>query len=220
MADNEAPALILGESGTGRTWVARAIHWASRHADAPLIKVACTGLLGERFEEELFRVASSGQSRGGSLLLEDVADLSQVSQVVLLRLLQDHVYEPPGSGKPLPVELRVIATTNRDLETAVSDGQFRQDLYYKLNVLPLRMPLLRERKEDLPVLVQRLAGQYAAQHEKAIHAIDGAAMSALLRYDWPGNFRELETYIQRAVLLATDGVIHFDALPEHLQTGQ
>jgi len=221
----ETTVLILGETGTGKELVARAIHYASPRAKRPLVVVDCTALPETLFESELFgheRGAFTGATQGRRGLLEtadgstcffdEIAELSPPLQAKLLRVLQDHVIRRVGGNEPIPVDVRVIAATNRDLKKRVEEGRFREDLYYRLNVVALRVPALRERPEDVPLLAQHFVRKHAAATGKPLTGLAREALARLAQYEWPGNVRELEHAVERAVALASAELI----LPEDL----
>jgi DNA-binding NtrC family response regulator len=214
-AASNATVLLRGESGTGKEILARAIHgWSPRHA-APLVIVSCVALSEELLESELFgheKGAFTGAHQrkrgkveladGGTLFLDEIGDIRPTLQAKLLRLLQEHEFERVGGTRPIQVDVRFIAATNADLEQAMKQGKFRQDLYYRLNVVPLALPPLRARKEDIEILAQHFVAKYCSELKRPPRAISPAALAVLRQYDWPGNVRELENAIERAVVLA------------------
>ncbi|MBI4461583.1 MAG: sigma-54-dependent Fis family transcriptional regulator [Acidobacteria bacterium] len=229
VAPSSAPVIIEGESGTGKELVAEALHQASGRAAKPLIKLSCAALPETLLEAELFgyeRGAFTGAvsrkqgrfdlAHGGTLFLDEIVDIPQTTQVKLLRVLQDGKYERLGGRETLYSDVRLIAATNRNLEQAVREGKFREDLYYRLNVITLPLPPLRARKDEIPVLAHHFRHLYAARNHKTIPDISPAAMSCLFAYDWPGNVRELENVIERAVVLCEGEVIQPRLLPEAL----
>jgi transcriptional regulator with GAF, ATPase, and Fis domain len=220
-------ALILGETGTGKELVARAIHDRSARREGPLVKVNCSAIAAGLVESELFghvRGAFTGAvgartgrfeiADGGTIFLDEIGDLPLDTQVKLLRVLQEREIEPVGSSKPRKVDVRVIAATNRDLEADVAAGRFRADLYFRLNVFPIRMPPLREREGDIALLAHFFADRFARELGKRIECIEPEALERLLAYPWPGNVRELSNVIERAVVLA--GGPRLDVAPELL----
>jgi two-component system response regulator PilR (NtrC family) len=230
MIDRIAPTrttvLITGESGTGKERVARAIHDRSDRAGEPFMVVNCGALPEALMESELFgheKGAFTGASTrhrglfreadGGTLLLDEVGELAASLQVKLLRVLQERAVRPVGAAQESPIDVRVLAATNRDVESDVASGRFRQDLYYRLNVIRLRLPPLRERKEDIPLFTERFIRRYAAEMGKEITGFTADGMRALERYGFPGNVRELENVIERAVALAGSRVIGLGDLP-------
>jgi two-component system response regulator HydG len=229
VAPSEATVLILGESGTGKEVVARAIHEASDRARRPFVKVSCAALPDSLLEAELFgyeRGAFTGADRrkpgrfeladGGTLFLDEIGDIPLEMQVKLLRVLQEREFERLGGTQTLEVDVRVLAATHRDLRQQVEKGRFREDLYYRLAVIPLEVPPLRVRPDDVPLLAAHFAAKYA-RDENRIPALLPETNEALVRYDWPGNVRELENAIERAVVLCKDGVIGPHDLPPHVR---
>jgi DNA-binding NtrC family response regulator len=213
-AASRSTVLLLGESGTGKEIFARAIHnWSERKTE-PFIAINCVGLSKDLLESELFgheRGAFTGASQlkkgkmelahGGTVFLDEVGDISAELQTKLLRFLQEREFERVGGTQPIPVDVRVIAATNRELSSAIEAGRFREDLYYRLNVIPIQLPALRERKEDIPVLAQFFLRRFAGETKKDFSGISKEAEAWLLAYDWPGNVRELANIIERAVVL-------------------
>ena len=216
VAQTKSTVLITGETGTGKEMVARLIHHRSAQRDMPLIKVNCAAIPETLLESELFghvRGAFTGATMtkrgkfaladGGSIFLDEIGTMPTSIQVKLLRGLQEREFEPLGAERTQRVDVRVIAATNRDLKQMVTEGKFQEDLYYRLNVIPIEIPPLRERREDIPVLVDFFVQKHRQRTGKAINAIEEDMVKALQRYDWPGNVRELENTIERAVVLAT-----------------
>lgn len=214
VAKTDATVLILGETGTGKGLIARAIHKRSSRASRAFIHVNCAAIPTSLIAAELFgseKGAFTGASQrrigrfeaadGGTIFLDEVGDLLLETQITLLRVLQERVIERIGSSTPIPVDVRVIAATHRDMEAAVETGAFREDLYYRLNVVPILNPPLRERAEDIPVLVEFLVAQYAKRMRKTIRTIEKRTMTLLGDYHWPGNVRELQNVVERAVVL-------------------
>jgi Nif-specific regulatory protein len=233
VAPSSTTILLRGESGTGKELVAQAIHFNSPRKDKPLIKVNCAALPETLMESELFgheRGAFTGalnqrkgrfeQAAGGTLFLDEIGDFPPSTQIRLLRVLQEREFERVGGNTTLRVDVRIIAATNRDLEAAMAAGQFRQDLYYRLNVFPIHIPPLRERKTDIPLLTDHFIEKFNRSHRKDVRRVSTPALDMLMAYHWPGNIRELENVIERAVLLSTDGVIHGHLLPPSLQTAE
>jgi len=217
--------LIQGESGTGKELVARAIHLNSQRCASPFIAVNCATLSESLLESELFgheRGSFTGAvtqkkgkfelAAGGTLFLDEVGELSVSIQAKLLRALQEREIDRIGGTRPIPVDIRVIAATNRDLESAVAEGYFRQDLYYRLKVLAVRTPALRERPEDIPVLARHFLFKYAQEAGRVVHGISAEAELILMKYDWPGNVRELQNVMQHAIALGGNEIV----LPEDL----
>jgi Nif-specific regulatory protein len=233
VSKSDTTALIRGESGTGKELVAHAIHYNSLRAVRPFVKVNCGALPENIVESELFgheRGAFTGAisarkgrfelAQGGTLFLDEVGDLSQVTQVKLLRVLQEREFERVGGTGTIKSDVRVIAATNKNLETLIEAGMFRQDLYYRLHVFPIHVPALRERRTDIPLLADYFVEKYSKAGHKTIRRISTPAIEVLMSYHWPGNVRELENCIERAVLLSSDGVIHSHHLPPTLQTAE
>jgi DNA-binding NtrC family response regulator len=230
VAPSDATVLIRGESGTGKELIARAIHHASPRAAGPLVKVNCAALPETLLESELFgheKGAFTGATsarkgrfelaHGGSLFLDEIGDLPLHLQVKLLRVLQEREFERVGSSRPVSVDVRLLAATHQNLEALVKDGRFRDDLYYRINVVTIALPPLRERREDLPLLIDHFLRALAAKNGKTIRGLTREARDALLRYDYPGNVRELENLVERAVVLTRDDVIALADLPLTLQ---
>ena len=226
VAGSDATVLIHGESGTGKELIARAIHHASPRAGGPLVAVNCAALPEGLLESELFGhekgaftgAAASRKGRfeladGGSIFLDEIGDLPLHLQVKLLRVLQERQFERVGGTRTIPVNVRVLAATHRNLEALVREGRFRDDLYYRINVVTLLLPPLRERREDLSPLIEHFLTRFAGKNDKTIRGLTREARDALLRYDYPGNVRELENLIERAVVLTRDEVIGKSDLP-------
>jgi DNA-binding NtrC family response regulator len=220
VAETKSTVLITGETGTGKELVARAIHDRSAQRDMPLIKVNCAAIPETLLESELFghvRGAFTGATTtkkgkfaladGGTIFLDEIGTMSPALQSKLLRVLQEREFEPLGSERSERVDLRVIAATNRDLRQMVADGKFQEDLFYRLNVIPIEIPSLRERREDIPALVEHFIQKHAQRVGRRIERLEETVMTGLQQYDWPGNVRELENTIERAVVLSTGPVI-------------
>jgi Nif-specific regulatory protein len=233
VASTNTTVLIRGESGTGKEMIAHALHYSSPRAHKPFIKVSCGALPDSLIESELFgheagaftdaRAQKKGRfelANEGTLFLDEVGELSLSTQVKLLRVLQEREFERLGGVSPIRVNVRLIAATNKDLETAVRQGTFREDLYYRLNVFFLFLPPLRERKPDILLLADHFVQKYAAAHGKDVRRIATTAIDMLMSYHWPGNVRELENCIERATLVSDGGVIHAHDLPPSLQTAE
>jgi sigma-54 specific flagellar transcriptional regulator A len=226
VADSEATVLILGESGTGKEVVARKLHFHSVRRGKPFVPVNCGAIPGDLLESELFGhekgaftgAISARQGRfemaeGGTLFLDEIGDMSMPMQVKLLRVLQERSFERVGSNTAISCNVRIIAATHRNLEQAIKDGEFREDLYYRLNVFPIDMPPLRDRVEDIPVLVNDLI--HRIEHEKRGSVrLTPAAIAALSHYSWPGNVRELANLMERLAILFPYGVVDVMDLPE------
>jgi Nif-specific regulatory protein len=233
VAPSSTTVLIRGESGTGKELVAHALHYGSPRAKKPFIKVSCGALPESLIESELFgyepgaftdaRAQKKGRfelANGGTLFLDEVGELSASTQIKLLRVLQEREFERLGGVQPIKVNVRVVAATNKDLEAAVKEGTFREDLYYRLNVFSIYLPPMRERRPDIPLLADHFIEKYAQAHGKDVRRIATSAIDMLMSYHWPGNVRELENCIERAVLVCEGGVIHAHHLPPSLQTAE
>lgn len=229
VASSRAPVLITGESGTGKEMVARAIHLRGTRRDGPFRAINCAALPEQLFESELFgheAGAFTGAHRQkpglfelahrGSLLLDEVTEMTPAVQAKMLRVLQEREVQRLGSLITQPVDVRVIATTNRQLMDEISAGTFRKDLFYRLNVVTIHIPPLRERRQDIPYLVEHFLAQSNRDNGKSIAGITPAAMRLLMRYSWPGNARELENFITRAVMVARSSVLGPDDFPQEL----
>ncbi len=230
---SQTTVLIRGESGTGKELVAHAIHYNSARASKPFVRVNCAALPETLVESELFGhekgaftgaiAARQGRfeaAHGGTIFLDEVGDFSPATQVKLLRVLQEREFERVGGNTPLKVDVRVIAATNRDLEVMITEGKFRQDLYYRLNVFSIHLPALRERKADILLLSDFFVEKYSKANHKSVKRISTPAIDMLMSYHWPGNVRELENCIERSVLVSNDEVIHGYHLPPTLQTAE
>jgi DNA-binding NtrC family response regulator len=229
VANTSATVLITGENGTGKEKLARAIHQESPRSTGPFVAVSCAALPETLIESELFghekgAFTSANQTRkgrfelanGGTLFLDEIGDLSSAVQVKLLRVLQEREFERVGGTKTLMVDIRLIAATNRDLEKEVEEGRFRRDLFYRLNVVPLALPALRERQEDIPLLAAHFAAKSAQKHGQPTPELDPALIEILLDYQWPGNVRELENLIERLVVLSSDSTLGLEFVPEKM----
>jgi len=215
VAGADATVLILGETGTGKELIARAIHRNSKRSSRAFIRVNCAAIPPTLIASELFghekgsftgavqrRIGRFEAADGGTIFLDEVGELPPEAQVSLLRVLQEREFERVGSNRPLPVDVRVLAATNRDLKSAVAQGKFREDLYYRLNVFPIEVPALRDRADDIPLLAEYLVRRFAQKAGKKIGHIDGRTLELLRAYDWPGNVRELQNVIERSVILS------------------
>jgi len=233
VAESPATVLIRGESGTGKELIARAIHYSSPRKNGPLITVNCAALPENLIESELFghekgSFTGASQQRkgrfelahGGTLFLDEIGDISTAVQVRLLRVLQEKAFERVGGHETVQVNVRVIAATSRNLEKAMTEGRFREDLYYRLNVFPIHLPPLRERRADIMLLADHFVKKYSEAYQRPVLRISTAAINMIMAYHWPGNVRELENCIERAVLTTTDQVIHGYNLPPSLQTSE
>ncbi|HEX7079057.1 MAG TPA: sigma-54 dependent transcriptional regulator [Candidatus Eisenbacteria bacterium] len=230
VADSDSTILIVGESGTGKELIAKRIHYLSRRADGPFVSINCGALPKDLLESNLFghvKGSFTGAVRdqeglmavaqGGSFFLDEVGETLPATQVKLLRALQEREIIPVGGTKPRKIDLRLIAATNADLERAVAESRFRADLFYRLNVIQVRLPALRERKEDIEEMVEHFLQKLTAGKEPKV--LSKEARDALLNYDWPGNVRELENVIERGVILSDDGVLTPQDLPERVLQG-
>jgi Nif-specific regulatory protein len=231
VAASDTTVLIRGESGTGKELVAHAIHYSSSRATGPFVKVSCAALNENLLESELFghekgaftgaiqsRKGRLEEANNGTIFLDEIGDFSSATQVKILRVLQEREFERVGSNRPLKTSARIITATNRDLEKCVDKGTFRPDLYYRINVFPIFLPPLRERKDDILLLADFFVEKYSQKMSKDVRRISTSAINMMVSYHWPGNVRELENCIERAVLLSSDGVIHGHHLPPTLQT--
>jgi formate hydrogenlyase transcriptional activator len=223
VAATDTTVLLLGETGTGKELFARAIHGRSRRSSHPFMAVSCAAIPQTLIASELFghergaftgalsrRVGRFEAAAGGSILLDEIGELSLETQVPLLRVLQERQIERVGSNLPTPVDVRVLAATHRDLDDAVEQGLFREDLYYRLNVFPISIPPLRERPADIPVLVAFLLERYATRLRKTVPTVDMETLELLQSYNWPGNVRQLENVIERAVVICENDVLEIE----------
>lgn len=230
VADSDSTVLIFGETGTGKELVARAIHYRSNRMDKPLVPINCAAIPGDLLESELFgyeKGAFTGAHKtkagrfeladGGTLFLDEIGEMSPQLQVKLLRVLQERSFERLGAVKSIQVDVRIVAATNRDLEASIRDGKFREDLYYRLSVIPIHIPPLRDRREDIPVLIEHFLENFNKQKKKEVEGITPRAMEALVQYSWPGNVRELENLVERLVVIKRAGTIDLDDLPEKIR---
>ena len=230
VAPSQTTILIRGESGTGKELIANAIHYASPRSGKPWVKVSCAAIPETLLESELFghergaftgatqkRIGRFEEADGGSIFLDEIGDLSPGTQVKLLRILQDKEFQRLGSNLNLKTDVRVITATHRNLEEAIKTGLFREDLYYRLNVISIILPPLRERREDIPLLIDHFLKKYSKENQKSISDISQEARTLLLRYPYPGNVRELENLVERAVVLCRQELITTQDLPFHLK---
>jgi|Deesub1362A_J573_1020465.scaffolds.fasta_scaffold00118_13 DNA-binding NtrC family response regulator len=229
VSDSDSTILIYGESGTGKELVAKAIHYRSPRSNKPFVPLNCAAIPADLLESELFgyeRGAFTGAHRtkigrfeyanGGTLFLDEVGEMSPHLQVKLLRVLQERSFERLGGIRSIEVDVRIIAATNQDLEKAIQEGRFREDLYYRLSVIPIHIPPLRERKEDIRILVEHFLDKFNRSKKRRVDGISPEAMERLVAYSWPGNVRELENLIERLVVLKQEGTIQVDDLPEKI----
>jgi DNA-binding NtrC family response regulator len=232
VAQTRATVLLTGESGTGKELIATAIHQRSTRSAGPYVKLHCAALAESALEAELFgqdidtgggtvrsREGRFEQASGGTLFIDEIADIAPATQIKLLRVLQEHQFERTNSTTTIQTDVRMIAATNRNLKALVSEGKFREDLYYKLNVVNLHLPPLRERASDIPALALQFLKRFAEENGKRVERLSEAALSRLTAYPWPGNVRELENVIERAVVLAEGGVIEAEHLPAEIVPG-
>ncbi|MGZ6125243.1 MAG: sigma-54 interaction domain-containing protein, partial [Myxococcales bacterium] len=233
VAKTNTTVLVRGESGTGKELIAHAIHYNSERAAKPFVKVSCAALPETLLEAELFgyeRGAFTGAQQrkqgrfelaeGGTLFLDEIGELNLGSQVKLLRVLQEREFERLGGTETVRVDVRLVVATNRDLETSMAEKQFREDLYYRLNVFSIFVPPLRDRKPDIMLLADHFLAKYSRQHKRQIRRISTPAIDMLVSYHWPGNVRELENTLERAVVTCDGQVIHGHHLPPTLQTAE
>jgi two-component system response regulator HydG/two-component system response regulator AtoC len=233
VSKTDANVLILGESGTGKELVARAIHYTSLRADKPFIPIDCTTIPAELMESELFgyekgaftcayndKIGLIEMAKGGTIFFDEIGDLDYALQKKLLRFLQEKEFHRLGSKKTIVTDVRVLTATNMNLDEAVEKGEFRADLYYRLNVISIHMPSLNQRKEDIPLLASHFLEEISRKNKKDIRGFEQNVMDILLNYDWPGNVRELENLIERAVILCTYDQINVESLPQKLRLVQ
>lgn len=233
VAGTDATVLLLGETGTGKELMARAVHNLSRRKDHSLVKVNCAALPANLIESELFghekgaftgalarKIGRFEVADGGTIFLDEIGDLPLELQAKLLRVLQEGEFERLGSAQTIKVNVRVIAATNRDISKAIEDGEFREDLYYRLNVFPIWLPSLRDRKADIPLLVKYFVKKFSARLGKMVEQVPRPVMVALQNYSWPGNIRELENVIERAIILSKDSTLQVEELQERKQSPQ
>ena len=231
VAPSQATILIMGGSGTGKEVIADMIHKLSPRADRPMVKVNCAAIPETLIESELFGyekgafTGAAGRKEGrfevadkSSIFLDEIGEVPPAVQVKLLRILQEETFERLGSNKTIKVDVRIITATNKDLSAMVKQGRFREDLYWRLNVISLQLPALKDRREDIPNLVQHFINRFSHKNAKDVLGIESKAMEILLGYAWPGNVRELENVIERSVVLDRDGIIGADDLPSELQS--
>jgi two-component system, NtrC family, response regulator PilR len=230
VAKTTSTVLVTGESGTGKELIARAVHFHSLRRDRPFVALNCGALPETLLESELFghmRGAFTGAettkkglveiAEGGTIFLDEIGEMTPMMQVKLLRVLQERRFRRVGGLDEIEANIRVVAATNQDLPKLVADGRFREDLYYRINVIPVQLPALRERREDIPLIAEHFLTKYREQMGKAVAAISGAAMALLERHDWPGNIRELENVIERAVALERTPTILVESLPTQIR---
>lgn len=230
VAESDSTVLVTGESGTGKELIARAIHYNSTRAQNAFIPINCGAIPAELLESELFghvkgaftgaianRIGRFEMADGGTIFLDEIGDLEPSLQVKLLRALQERSFEPVGSTKTVSVNVRVIAATNINLENAVENGRFREDLYYRLNVIPLVVPALRERRADIPLLLNHFMAIFNKSKERGLTGINSDALECLVNYSWPGNIRELENLVERMTILKGQGIVDMSDIPPKYQ---
>lgn len=230
VAASSATVLLTGETGTGKELVARAIHELSPRASGPFVRVNCGALSESLLESELFghvkgaftnaienRTGRFEAAHGGTIFLDEVNSMTQTLQVKLLRVLQEHEFERVGDSRTIQVDCRIVAATNRDLLEEIERDKFREDLYYRLNVVSIYLPALRERSDDVPLLVEHFARQYAQENGRSKLTIAPDFVGFMQRYPWPGNVRELQNYIERAIVLSTGDTLNAELLPPHVR---
>jgi formate hydrogenlyase transcriptional activator len=223
VAPTDSTVLVLGETGTGKELIARALHKHSRRADRAFVSLNCAATPPSLIASELFgheKGAFTGalqQRRGrfeladkGTIFLDEVGEIPMDTQIALLRVLQERQLERVGGSRPIPVDVRVVAATNRDLSVAIAEGTFRSDLFYRLNVFPIQVPPLRKRREDIPILVEYFVKRFAEQMAKRIRQIERRTLESCERYSWPGNIRELQNIVERSVILSTGDTFSID----------
>jgi two-component system, NtrC family, response regulator AtoC len=222
--------LIRGENGTGKELVAKAIHFNSPRKDGPFVAVNCGAIPENLIESELFghekgaftgaeqrKIGRFQYAAGGTLFLDEIGDTSLATQVKLLRVLQEHTFTPVGANREVKTDVRIVAATNRDLEKAVKEGKFREDLYYRLNVMPIFLPPLRERSDDIPALCGHFIDKFNKEHSRSLRGIAPEALEALQTFHWPGNIRELENAIEHAFVVETTDKVSYFSLPEYIR---
>jgi DNA-binding NtrC family response regulator len=230
VCDTDSTVLVSGASGTGKELIARAIHYNSGRSDKPLVVINCGAIPEQLLESELFghekgsftgayksRVGRFEMANGGTIFLDEIGEMSPALQVKLLRVLQEQRFERVGGTKTIHVDVRIIAATNKNLTIAINKGKFREDLYYRLNVIPIKVPSLKQRRSDIVLLVDYFMEKFQKGAKKNITGFSSQAMDAMHGYGWPGNVRELENVIKRITVLCDNEVVDFDDLPEHIQ---
>ncbi len=230
VADTDSTVLISGSSGTGKELVARAMHYDSSRSEKPMVIINCGAIPEALLESELFghekgsytgahkaRVGRFEMANGGTMFLDEIGEMSPSLQVKLLRVLQDQRFEKIGGTKTIHVDVRIIAATNKNLTAAINNGSFREDLYYRLNVIPIKVPSLKQRRSDIPLLIDHFLKKFSNSHKREIKGFSEEAIDALGGYDWPGNVRELENVVKRTIILSENPIMEFADLPEHIQ---
>ncbi|MCB0407727.1 MAG: sigma-54-dependent Fis family transcriptional regulator [Bdellovibrionales bacterium] len=232
VADSDSTVLVTGESGTGKELIAKAIHYNSTRSNKPFVPINCGAIPGELLESELFghvkgaftgaisnRMGRFEMAEGGTIFLDEIGDMDVNLQVKLLRVIQERQYEPVGSTKTQSTNVRIIAATHRDLEKSVADGLFREDLFYRLNVIPIHIPSLKERRSDIPLLLNHFMDEFGKAKNRQLEGISDEALETLYNYSWPGNIRELENLIERLTILKSKGTISIEDLPPKYRAG-
>jgi DNA-binding NtrC family response regulator len=230
VAETDGTILVTGASGTGKELIARAIHYSSHRSDKPLVVINCGAIPEALLESELFghekgaftgayksRIGRFEMANGGTIFLDEIGEMSPALQVKLLRILQEQQFERVGGTKTIHIDIRIIAATNKNLTTAINKEKFREDLYYRLNVIPIKVPSLKQRKSDIPLLIEYFLKKFQEGKERRMTGFSPMAMVAMLAYDWPGNVRELENVVQRSIILCENPVVNFDDLPENIR---
>jgi DNA-binding NtrC family response regulator len=230
VADTDSTVLITGASGTGKELIARAIHYNSSRSDKPMVVINCGAIPEELLESELFghekgsftgayksRIGRFEMANGGTIFLDEIGEMSPSLQVKLLRVLQEQKFERVGGTKTIHVDVRIIAATNKNLTVAINKEKFREDLYYRLNVIPIKVPPLKQRKSDIPLLIDHFMKKFHKGRKVTVSGFSPEAMDAMMEYDWPGNIRELENVIKRLTILCDNQKASFYDLPEHIQ---
>jgi transcriptional regulator with GAF, ATPase, and Fis domain len=230
VSDTDGTVLITGASGTGKELIARSIHYNSQRSDKPMVVINCGAIPEALLESELFghekgaftgaykkRIGRFEMANGGTIFLDEIGEMSPSLQIKLLRVLQEQQFERVGATKTLHVDLRFIAATNKNLTTAINMEKFREDLYYRLNVIPIKVPSLKQRRSDIPLLIDFFLKKFQKGKREKITGFSQVALDLILAYDWPGNVRELENVIKRLTILSEGPVVSFDDLPENIQ---
>ncbi|MDD5475224.1 MAG: sigma-54 dependent transcriptional regulator, partial [Syntrophales bacterium] len=230
VAETDSTVISYGESGTGKELVARALHFNSERKTKPLVTVNCGAIPEELLESEMFghekgaftgairsRTGRFELAQGGSIFLDEIGDMSPSLQVKLLRVIQEKQFERIGGMKTIDADVRIIAATNQDLEKAVGEKRFREDLFYRINVIPLNIPPLRERKEDIPLLIDHFIGAFRKSKKKKVDGLSEKAMECMIRYHWPGNVRELQNVIEMLVVMKGEGTIDNSDVPDKIR---
>ena len=233
VADTDSTVLITGESGTGKELIARALHYLSPRSERMLVPINCSAIPAELLESELFghvkgaftgahatRAGKFEAAHNGTIFLDEIAEMSPPLQSKLLRVLQEKSVTPVGGNRAIPVDARVITATNKDLEEEISEGRFRADLYFRLNVIPIRIPPLRDRRDDVPLLIEHFVGKYNREKKRSLEGVRPESLEILRRYNWPGNVRELENLVERIVVLKGSGWLEPSDIPEKIRRAE